>query len=136
MAQREANLRPARHIGTKLDAVGCDLKRLTDLDWNGQSAAFSHDEVEVMAKLEHERWWEEKRETGWSYGPEPEDRRRIHPSLVPWEDLEPRDMEGPGSGPRLTQLPREGGLCHHSATGAAAILTSRLALSSHAPPPS
>ncbi|MGQ0669200.1 MAG: RyR domain-containing protein [Actinomycetota bacterium] len=50
-----------------------------------------------MAEMEHERWREEKRDAGWTYGPQRDDHLRVHPSLVLWKDLEPggkdRDWE-------------------------------------------
>ncbi len=40
-----------------------------------------------MAVLEHERWCEERRRQGWTYGQEKDIEKKASPYLVPWEKL-------------------------------------------------
>ena len=47
--------------------------------------AFDDDEVQLLARLEHERWLEERTAQGFEFGPVRGDRMR--PDLVPWEQL-------------------------------------------------
>jgi hypothetical protein len=59
---------------------------LTD-DWEHKCPDFDVGDVEEMAKEEHERWCQFKRDWGWRLGPR-DDVRRIRPDLVPWTELD------------------------------------------------
>lgn len=43
--------------------------------------------LEAMAKNVHEVWAQTRIEQGWKYGPERDDNKKLHPMLVPYEDL-------------------------------------------------
>jgi hypothetical protein len=82
---RESNRGQARHIPEKLKAIGCGL-------WPGKLGEialiiFNDDEIDVLARLEHERWMKEKIAAGWTYGEIRNDAKKIHPDLVEWDDL-------------------------------------------------
>jgi hypothetical protein len=79
---QESNRDQARHIETKLEAIGCEMRPSTD----ASGVTFSPQEVELMACMEHERWVAERRAAGWSVGPKNADRKRT-PHLVAWEEL-------------------------------------------------
>jgi hypothetical protein len=81
---KESNRRQADHLGFKLQSIGCDIAPLTE--WNAQSFAFTPQEVEKMAQLEHERWIADKKSQGWTYGPR-DVEKKTNPNLVKWEDL-------------------------------------------------
>lgn len=61
-----------------LEAVAADTPQLIDL---GPA------ECELLARLEHRRWCVERILDGWRAGPKRDDTARIHPLLMPWEDL-------------------------------------------------
>ena len=83
---RESNLRQADQIVAKLAAIGCDIATLTD--WDAEDFAFTPDEIEAMAVMEHTRWRDERRGDGWTFDPGPKDLdRKTSPLLLPWEDL-------------------------------------------------
>lgn len=83
---RESNRRQADEVIVKLAAVGCDIAPLTD--WDAEDFAFSAEEIELMARLEHERWCAERRAEGWTYQAGDKDvARKRSPSLVSWEEL-------------------------------------------------
>jgi hypothetical protein len=86
---RESCRRQADHISVKLRAVGCHLAPLTD--WDAQLLEFTPQELDRMARLEHERWMSERLRAGWSPGPRDEEAR-TNPNLVPWEEL-PEDVK-------------------------------------------
>jgi hypothetical protein len=88
---KESNRRQAYHVGVKLKTVGCGVTLLTD--WDAELIKFRPVEVETMAKMEHIRWMEEKKTEGWKYGPIRDDDKKIHPSLIPWEELTEADKE-------------------------------------------
>lgn len=54
---------------------------------------FTSEEIEVLAKMEHERWMEEKIRDGWTFGSVSDHERKIHNCLVPWEELREYEKE-------------------------------------------
>jgi uncharacterized membrane protein len=79
---KESNRAQAREIGEKLAVIGCLTVPAFDpaLDF-----AFHDDEVQLLARLEHERWVDERTAQGFEFGLVRGDRTR--PDLVPWERL-------------------------------------------------
>jgi hypothetical protein len=82
---KESNRLQADHISVKLAAVGCIIESLSD--WNARSFQFEPDEIEIMARMEHERWMANQLLAGASYGPVRDDKKQINPNLVGWEQL-------------------------------------------------
>ena len=89
---KESNRHQADHIEVKLKAIGCGLQALTD--WRAASHETLPEEVkkvfdvELLARMEHERWCEERRHKDWSYSPGPKNiKKKKSPHLVPWEEL-------------------------------------------------
>jgi hypothetical protein len=82
---RESNRRQADHIPTKLKAVGWDFAPAPS--GKAKPARFSPNEIESMARMEHERWVAEKLLDGFSPGPR-DVTRKTSPYLVPWDDLD------------------------------------------------
>jgi hypothetical protein len=83
---KESNRAQAGHIGVKLAAVGCDLSPL--VDWKPDRFGFQPEEIEKLAKMEHERFVQERTRAGWVHGPKDTERKRT-PHLVPWIELAP-----------------------------------------------
>ncbi|MFE8597264.1 NAD-binding protein [Archangium violaceum] len=81
---RETNRQQADHIPVKLRAVGC---RSEPTPSGTGGFAFTPEEVELLARMEHDRWCARYLLDGWHKGPR-DDEARTHPCLVPWEDLE------------------------------------------------
>jgi hypothetical protein len=87
---RQSNRGQARDILAKLAAIGCDVVP------QAQAAAifrFRGDEVERLSRWEHDRWMAERISQGWTYGPVRDNDRKIHPLLVPYEDLEKAEQD-------------------------------------------
>jgi hypothetical protein len=84
---RESNRAQADDIPEKLDLVGCRMGPLTD--WAKAANPFTRDEIDRLAKREHDRWMQEKEAAGWSHGEPRDDEAKKHPDLVPWERLGP-----------------------------------------------
>ncbi len=81
---KEMNRDQADDIGIKIHSIGCDI-----LPWNDYMAdkfVFTATEIEFMAKMEHERWCKLKLKQGWKYAAERDDAKKLHPSLVGWDD--------------------------------------------------
>jgi len=45
------------------------------------------DLVEALAEDVHDQWASERMKAGWKYGPERNDRLKLHPCLVPYNEL-------------------------------------------------
>ncbi|MGA7579576.1 MAG: RyR domain-containing protein [Desulfobaccales bacterium] len=81
---KESNRREADHIGKKLIAVHCDIMPLTN--WDAELFEFTPEEIEILARMEHERWSNERRNEGWTYGPRDNEGKK-NPNLVEWDKL-------------------------------------------------
>jgi len=51
------------------------------------------DLTELLAKNAHENWARQRMDDGWKYGPQRDDGRKEHPSLVPYEELSESEKE-------------------------------------------
>ena len=82
---KESNRQQADDIGVKLQAVHCSAAPL--LDWDESLFEFTLDEIERLARMEHDRWMTAKRQDGWRYGPNKINEAKTHPCLVPFDEL-------------------------------------------------
>lgn len=82
---RESNRDQAADIGRKLALVGCHLE--PSPSWDAEPRPFSSDEVELLARAEHDRWCEERQRQGWQKGEVRDVDAKRSPDLVPWEEL-------------------------------------------------
>ena len=83
---REANRQQADHISVKLRAVGCvAINKISQQ--SRPEATWSQSEIEILSKMEHQRWNANRWLEGWQYGPR-DDSKKLHPNLVPWEELD------------------------------------------------
>lgn len=78
-----SNLMQAMDIPKKLGAIGY---RVADDDGSGLDS-FSSEEVVILARLEHDRWVEERVSNGWVWGPEKDVARRISPYIADWDEI-------------------------------------------------
>lgn len=81
---KESSRNQADHIGAKLKAVGCGV--VMAMDWREPLISFSVEEIELMARMEHDRWLRERRRGGWRPGSK-DIGKKTTPFLVPWEEL-------------------------------------------------
>lgn len=81
---KESNRRQADNIGLHLQSIGCDIAPLSD--WDAAAFTFTPEELEQMARREHERWATERQALGWRYGPR-DPVHKTNPNLLPWEQL-------------------------------------------------
>jgi hypothetical protein len=88
---KESNRLQADDIGRKLQAVHCDMEPL--VDWDAELFEFTPEEMEILARMEHQRWSEERRNEGWTYHPGAKDpNRKTSPYLLDWDEL-PEDFK-------------------------------------------
>ena len=81
---KEMNRDQAESIGLKMKSIGCDIIPWTD--FGAQDFKFKDEEIEKMARLEHERWTRYKFQQGWKFNAKRDDHKKEHPSLLPWDD--------------------------------------------------
>lgn len=79
---KDANRAQADHIPFKLLLTGKSLNPLSNRDLH-----FSKEEIESLAIIEHKRWMAHRYLYGWDYAPIRNDERKLHPSLVPWDQI-------------------------------------------------
>jgi hypothetical protein len=87
---KESNRQQADHIGEKLKEMSCGIIPLTD--WDEKLFEFTDAELEIMAKMEHDRYIFEREQKTWKKGPKNIQKKKT-PSLIPWEDMSP-EMKG------------------------------------------
>ena len=89
---KESNRRFADGISKKLQDANCILVPAPLVDPRDPGFAFTDAEVEPLAKKEHDRWMADLIRDGWRYHEGPKDpERKLHPLLVPWEQLSEDD---------------------------------------------
>ena len=90
---RHSNRRFAAGIGEKLRAAGVAVVPAPLADPE-TAPRLSEARVEELAIDEHDRWCRDLLADGWQHGPGPKDpERKLHPSLVPWDDLSEEERE-------------------------------------------
>jgi hypothetical protein len=85
---KESNRQQADDIPNKLDAIGCVFEPLRPGE-ELRPFRFADDELNIMARLEHERWNKERLRAGWRLGPTRDNQARTTPYLVPFDELSP-----------------------------------------------
>ncbi len=83
-AFRASNFDHARHIRTKLTTVGYEA--VADDGVEPGDFEFTEEEVAILARMEHDRWVDERRVGGWTPGL-PDLETHTTPCLVTWEEL-------------------------------------------------
>ena len=89
---RYSNLDNAFHIPTKLLSVGYKIRPVRK-GFKPLTLHLNEQEIDTMARVEHLRWCWDKRMNGWAYGKARDDRKKIHPSIIPYEDLSESEKE-------------------------------------------
>jgi len=71
----------ADHLEAKLRAIGCRVAR------GSPSPPLTKRELGRMARMEKARWVAARYSFGWTPGPVRNDLAKVHPQMVPWEEL-------------------------------------------------
>jgi len=88
---RESNRSQALHMIEKVKAIGCDIGELDDGDVAGFE--FTAQEIERLARTEHERWVQERLADGWTVGPKDIENRTTPRLLASYDELPEEERE-------------------------------------------
>ncbi|MEI7900189.1 MAG: RyR domain-containing protein [bacterium] len=88
---KNSNQQAVDHIPVKLRAVGCVAVPVKDAP-DGAVFAFTDEEVEILARMEHARWCAERFLAGWTLGPS-DMPRQVSPYLVPYDQFDDKIKE-------------------------------------------
>jgi hypothetical protein len=83
--KRESNRSLARYLKQHLGQIGYHLMPQDGLAL--RPLTFSNDEIDFLARKEHERWAAEMRASGWRYGRQINPKKKTNPDLQAWEQL-------------------------------------------------
>ena len=91
---RQANRDAVAHIAAKLASAGVAPERWRGVDGlprleKSERLYHGHSDLELLSRLEHERWNAQRRMDGWRYvdAPSKDQLRRLHPSLQGYDTL-------------------------------------------------
>ena len=88
--EKDSNRNNVRDIPNKLASVGYVMVKTRGNETIGK---FKNDEIEKLAKMEHERWMQEKLDNGWHYAKKTDRSTKLHKSLIPWDELSEDEKE-------------------------------------------
>ncbi len=92
MSLQRSNYAQAEHIPTKVRALGYQLASEYDPEFYEEVIAFTDEQIEVLARLEHDRWIDERLSAGWTLG-ERNHEQLTSPYLIPYDELPERVKE-------------------------------------------
>lgn len=87
----QSNRHAADHIPVKLHALGYHSGK-SGSEPGETVERFTAEEVDLLGRMEHERWNAERFLAGWTLGPR-DPLKRVSPYLVAWEALQPQIQE-------------------------------------------
>jgi hypothetical protein len=81
-----SNLRQARSIFSMLELMEWEIR---PIDSQGEPILkITKEEVDVLARFEHDEWMKERLSSGWRYGEEKNVDKKISPYLIPFDELD------------------------------------------------
>jgi len=84
---RDANRGAADHLSVKLASVGYWVSGDPSHWSRSVDITVDQEAKEMMATLEHRRWNAERILNGWQYGTTRDNSRKIHPGIIPFDQL-------------------------------------------------
>ena len=84
---KDSNRRFADSIGPKLEVLGCVAVPAPLAELDGNPSPLESDEIERLARIEHDRWAADLIRDGWTHGETKDPAAKRHPMLVDWSEL-------------------------------------------------
>lgn len=94
----------AADLCEKISRLGYRLVRVNQTGEAESPVALDEIQIEAMARWEHERWLDERRAMGWTYGPNRDAEKKTSPYLVPYDDLDEQAKEARNRAPMREAL--------------------------------
>ena len=89
---RESNRDQAQEIRHKLQELRYRvLPKRVGVDH--PITAFTANQIDRLARMEHDRWMKEKQLNGWVMGIPRDNEKKVHPDLIPWDELDEAGKE-------------------------------------------
>jgi serine phosphatase RsbU (regulator of sigma subunit) len=88
-----SNLDNAYHLPTKLLSIAYKIQKVEGDEVEIPLLVLTDQEVETMARVEHDRWCWERRLAGWTYGKIRNNDKKHHNCLIPFDDLSQEEQE-------------------------------------------
>ena len=88
--EKDGNRNNIRDIYNKLASIGYVMVQTRGTE---TPSKFKSYEIEKLAKMEHERWMQEKLDTGWQYAKKTNRTTKLHKSLISWEKISEDEKE-------------------------------------------
>ena len=86
-----SNYKQADFLVKILAELGYDV---VDIESAGKAIElFNEDDLEYLAKREHNAWYKLKINLGWKYGPTRDEKEKLNPNLVDWDVLDIKSKE-------------------------------------------
>jgi len=89
--QRESSRRAADDTIAAFESIGCEIIPMRH--WGAPALTLSDAKIEILAAREHNRWLDERRRDGWTFGATRDDVAKTNPLLVEWPQLDPVAQE-------------------------------------------
>jgi hypothetical protein len=91
---KEKNRGAVKGIPYKLASIHFLYKYITNND-SDESDTLTDEEIEFLAKIEHDRWIVDKIDDGYIYGEQKNEKRfpMTHPDLVPWDNIDSKEIQ-------------------------------------------
>lgn len=87
---QRSNYAQAEHLPEKVRALGYQLAFAYDSQAFEEVTSFDREQIEVLARLEHERWMDERLSAGWTLDRRQKDsvpEKKLSPYLIDYEEL-------------------------------------------------
>jgi hypothetical protein len=85
---KEENRRVAKDVPFFLKSINCIIVPRDGISARSEQFTFYPEEIEVLAKLEHDSWAKDRLQKGWKYGPVKDYSRKTSPYLCSYSELD------------------------------------------------
>lgn len=89
---KDSNRQQADHLPIKLRALNIQIAKKKGKNIK-PFEGFKEGEIEKLARMEHNRWCAERWISGWKYSKEKNPEKKLHPLLIPYDELDEENQK-------------------------------------------